>query len=411
MLYKLTGTKKIILKQKLTVILFLFLAGNLTLLSGCGASDKNETLTKEEQILECTEMQNLWKNVNKDFLIGDVGIGEGNDMFKPIDGKAPVFTIYVNPLVKKDIFELYVQTGLAIDRHMGRNSEYLDYIQKNDTFYIVYDCLGETLCKLYLTGDANEDKLRSDLKAAVKDAKEEVEGRLFDFTRLRDVYGGINKADDGTFYYVVDSENVSDSLDRIMKSADELSSRFPYEFDEIMHWNDSFKKSEIIGGSIQIYIDKYGNEPLLEKNTRGFTCSGLELYNCVYSYFVPTEAIDDELLKIKYWSMYTIDGLPEVMLSFSVKNEGETLTADEIKKSLFKDYKQIRSIEKKHGIRPISEMDIAGSCPLTEYNGAKCLDTFAIIPYDTSLTDETDFYARIDSMSSYKDFGVYEYNE
>lgn len=358
------------IKYIIVIIAMMALASVLGACSNqSGNSNDSDTMTAKEQEYEYTHLRNIMKNISAEKPpIGDWSYGEHNNgaVQNKIDTGYPIFTIYVNPLATDEIIDMYVEDLMVMDRHMGANKAYLKYERKNGAYTVSFDCMGQEMFQVDLDGKADSEKIKSRIKEMIGSFHEDATAKISAFQDFLASDNDILRGADGEYYFLLDSKNLSDSLDEVTPMIDKIVAAYPFPMEMLMHWNASFKYLDIPGDVYQVYFDEYGNDPLFNGYSYNFSYESYLLYNDAYSHFVPTGSFDDEGARAFYYNSKYSDGRAKVFGGFdTVYTEDGTLSEKEGCDILYELYDQIMTEHEEHGIRPIADLDLSGVCFLS----------------------------------------------
>ena len=347
-------------KRLLFIPILIFILGSF----GCG---KEKVVENNDQKYEYTHINTMFLHIFEEKMpIGDWGYGKENESSHGdrFNVDAPVFSIHVNPFANDELLNLYVENLMIIDRHMGANDEYLKYIKKNHPYYVSFDCLGKDIVTVEIDGQNEFDSVMQQLSEAIIPCHEDAKSRVENFEKFIKDYDGINVAENGEYYFVIDSENVTDSIAPVMKSIDEINDAFPFSEDEMSGLFDSFSYLGNIGGGFQVYFDEYGNDPLLKDDLFDFSYTSYLIYSFVYNCFVPTGSFDAGTLRTYYYCNIREEGNKV----FGGYENNQAMSEEEICDVLWNLYYDVTSKHKEHGIKLSADLELGGSCMLTESN-------------------------------------------
>lgn len=330
----------------------------LCVLTLCGCASSEE---KRSQTYEYTHLNTLMTHIcEEEMAIGDWGYGSENNgaISKKINPESSIFDIHVNPLANDELLDLYVRDLMVMDGHLAQNKEYLKYAKKNHPYYVGFDCMGEEILTVPLDGQVDEQSVRKELAEVVAPKRIEAEKRVEEFDIFIRSYKDIQVSDSGEYYYVLDSKNVSESIESIMKSIEEIAAAYPFSEEELSGLNGSFKYVERPGNGYRIFCDSYGNDPLARDYTFLFSEYPYVIYNCAYSHFVPVGTIEETPARMYY---YCTCG-PEENESYGGYEAKSPLTQDDINEIMWKIYDRVVTEHEEHGIKAIANLELIGNC-------------------------------------------------
>lgn len=390
------------MKNKFLVCILIFIC----VFGMTGCVNKEE---KEAQIYEYTHIDTMFGHiVNLEHPLGDWGYGsENKNAYKDkFNVDAPIFSIHVNPLATDELYDMYVENLKVIDDYMAQNGEYLKYIKKNHPYYVSFDCLDEDVLVVEINGKVDAESVKKELKEIVAPIKEETEEKLLDFDSYMKTRNDIQIDQDGEYYYVIDSKNVSESINPVMDSLDEINVKFPFSQEVISKMNDSYNYIGVLGGGFEIYFDEYGNDPLSEDYKLGFATSSAILYNLVYSHFV-TQGTIEENSSLR--TFYYCNMLKDEVKVFGGYYCSSSMTKEEVKEVLWIIYDMVMSEHEEHGIKAIADYSLDGTCLLTDDPNGMSYETKLVIPkseFDERISKER-FYEMVEESSRVFDASEY----
>ena len=167
-----------------------------------------------------------------------------------------------------------------------------------------------------------------------------------------DSYEGIEKEADGIYYYVIDSKNITESIESVMTSVDEIASMDPFKDSKTVFISSSRRLGYVDGGCFKVYLDKFGGDLLVsadekeEKTSldpgygeRRFTQSKYAIRNDAYRYFVDMGWIYVDSLKHTFYSIMGVSGdFVLHMWEFEGKNGNIEYSTDELYDLLYSFY-------------------------------------------------------------------------
>lgn len=390
------------MKNKFLVCILIFIC--VFGMTGCVSKEE-----KEAQIYEYTHIDTMFGHiVNLEHPLGDWGYGsENKNAYKDkFNVDAPIFSIHVNPLATDELYDMYVENLKVIDDYMAQNGEYLKYIKKNHPYYVSFDCLDEDVLVVEINGKVDAESVKKELKEIVAPIKEETEEKLLDFDSYMKTRNDIQIDQDGEYYYVIDSKNVSESIKPVMDSLDEINVKFPFSQEVISKMNDSYNYIGVLGGGFEIYFDEYGNDPLSEDYKLGFATSSAILYNLVYSHFV-TQGTIEENSSLR--TFYYCNMLKDEVKVFGGYYCSSSMTKEEVKEVLWIIYDMVMSEHEEHGINAIADYSLDGTCLLTDDPNGMSYETKLVIPkseFDERISKER-FYEMVEESSRVFDASEY----
>lgn len=255
-------------------------------------------------------------------------------------------------------------------------------------------CWGNEIYCFEINGKTDYEKMRASITDAVEVYGPEVEAQATEFISFLNGYDGIEKDSEGNFYYVVNSKKVSDSLDKIMKSIEEIQQEYPFDSDEIRKLKCSAEYVGRFDGYYKIYIDEPGKETigntedaLTEDNA--FYYSEYKIYNSVYEHFVQQGSYNAGTMAFVYYYTLEKNGDPWMCtLDFSGVNGNVKLSEEEILDGIYGAYSDICEEHKSHGITISSDLHINGSVELLGEDEGMHLEINAWVPMSEALEKE-----------------------
>lgn len=366
----------------------------LLLVCGCGEnqqkSSDNSSKSAQEYVEEYTNYKQLIQNLGKlDIAVADYSMGKNQTAYyrnEDYNPENPLITVYINPISNEELIDAYISDAQKIESLLMDNPRYCKYIKRNQPYLVTYMCWGNEIYNLKINGKTDYEKMRESITDAVAKYGPEVEAQAKEFISFLNSYDGIEKDSEGNFYYVVDSKNVSDSLDEIMKSIEEIRKMYPFDPDEMKHYNCSADYIGNFDETYKIYIDEYGNETIggsggLVSEDNAFYYSEYKIYNSVYEHFVQQGSYNDGTMAFVYYYTLEKNGDPWMCtLDFSGVNGNVKLSEEEILDGIYGAYSDICEAHKKHGITISSDLHINGSMALSEEDENLCLEVNAWVP-------------------------------
>lgn len=345
------------------------------LLPGCGKKIDDETY-------EYTHINTLVNRICKYGMpIGDIS----SAVFDKPEDPNELFILYINPLATDPVIELYLDDIAQADTYLAGNSKYMKYIKKNSPYYISLDCRGENIGKVDLNGKFDREETHEIILAGIGAEKERALAELNEFEGGLQSIQGLNRDENGQYYFVVDSLHVSDSVDEIWSVMDEAEKINPFSEEDMNHWVDSNSMIENKVPSYQLYIDEYGSDGLFDAQGISFSFGARTAYNAIYRFFVPQGdvSLPDGQLKLLYYSLIQNDGGNWVYISY--EDYGSVSTED-IKAELYDLYDRIVTAHEEHDIKPLGDIKLSGSCGINDEVG-KAIVTDLWIPMDKRMTE------------------------
>lgn len=230
---------------------------------GNGSRDNDDDEPKSDW--DCQDLQIAFEAIAVAYnSCGDWTPGENNiSFFKRVDPEFAVFTIYVNPVATDEVMDDYVKLALAMDHVFDDNINYREYCEDNDPYFIEFNCHNEIICEMELNGKNDEDDIREMIENHMQSIREEVSAKLVEFNSFLESYDKIYTDEEGKYYFIVDSSNISKSVEEIAGYIDEINQYNPIGEDEYMYYNGSQRMMGVIDGEYTIYFDEYGSECLM----------------------------------------------------------------------------------------------------------------------------------------------------
>lgn len=345
-------------------------------MTGCEASEESKS-----QNYEYTHINTMFGHIYKEGMpIGDWGYGLKNsdshgDRF---DAESPIFSIHVHPFANEELIDLYVDDLMVIDRHMAQNNEYLKYARKNHPYYVSFDCLGQEILIVPIDGKADYKAVREDLTNALVPCTKEARQKLDGFENYIHSYKDIQTDENGDYYFLIDSRNVSDSIEPVRNCIDEIRAAYPFSEEEMSGLYAANEYVGMLGGGYSIYFDSYGNDPLFVGFELDFATPSRVLFNSVYAHFVPTGTLDEGPVRTFYYCTMEEDENE----AFGGYETTQTMTPEEVNELLWKIYDAVETEHEEHGIKAISDMRFGGDCLLTGDPQNLGYETKVTIPID-----------------------------
>ena len=393
----------------------------VTSLSGCG-----KELT-DEQKREAHDYKRAYTYYNdlvrtlasEDLPVGDFVYGKGNENVATgkakFDTTAPVLTICINPFSDEELIDDYVEDGVLMDKALMGNPEYCKYIKENNAYYITYECCDEELYHMDLNGKVNTKEIKKAITAAVEKYRPVMQAKVDEFIAFLDSYEGIEKESDGIYYYVIDSKNITESIEGVMAAVDEIASVDPFKDSRTAYVSSSRRLGYVDGGCFKVYLDKFGGELLVsaaekeEKSPldpnygeRRFTQSKYAIRNDSYRYFVDMGWINEDSLKHTFYSIMGVSGEFVLhMWEFAGENGNIEYSTDELYDHLYSFYDETYNKCLEHGI-VLEDIPLTGTMTLTDRNDGLDLKIECNISFTEHMTKE-EFTKLLDESSSFFD--------
>lgn len=391
------------MKKSLKIAAALIGAGVLMLcMVGCGKQNDSEDF-------DYTRADVLRKRIyDADTAIGDWSMEDGKGYTdKEIDTEAPVFRMYVNPFATDEIIDRYVANVDIMDKFLAESKEYRKLCRKGKAYIVTFECEGEVLESVKLTGKVNLEEVKASLKEALVTPSSQAQARIDEFESYLSKVEGLNKDSSGQYYFILDSHNLTESAESIMKKADEIKEKYPFSEDDMQNWVDSFNTIGTPGGTYNVYLDDYNTTPIMGVGAR-FSMSSVWIYNMAYREVMPKEYYSKEPLSTYYTVGYYEDKewrLSGGVCDDPVEVEGEELpqaipvTKEEVQDCLYKLYDQIISEHEEHKIVIDEDIFFSGDIPLSDQgNDVMIYDIYVFAPAGTRCTKE-EFLELIDKES------------
>ena len=393
----------------------------VTTLSGCG-----KELT-DDQMREASENRRAYTYYNElvrtltseDLPVGDFVYGKGNEDVAigkaKFDTSAPVLTICINPFSDEELVDDYVEEGVLMDKALMSNPEYCKYIKENDAYYITYECCDEELYHMDLNGKVNTKEIKKAITEAVEKYRPVMQDKVDEFIVFLDSYEGIEKESDGIYYYVIDSKNITESIESVMTSVDEIANVDPFKDSRTAFISSSRRLGYVDGGCFKVYLDKFGGDLLVsadekeEKTSldpgygeRRFTQSKYAIRNDAYRYFVDMGWIYEDSLKHTFYSIMGVSGEFVLhMWEFEGENGNIEYSTDELYDLLYSFYDETYNKCHEHGIA-LEDIPLTGTMALTDRNDGLDLRIECKISFAEHMTKE-EFTNLLNKNSSFFD--------
>lgn len=376
------------MKNKIRLIVLLILAASV-LLPGCGNKVDQDTY-------EYTHIDNLFTQIASDGM--PIGDWSPEGMYSPggtnavLAGEKPVFTIFVNPLASDHVIDLYTEDFMVIDNHLKNNRAYMKFIKKNKPFFVSFDCMGEEIARVNVDGKADSDSVKSMILEGIGGIREQAQKDNESFSKYLEGHEELKRDEDGVYYFIVDSKHVSDSIEEISKKVNEVGQCCSYTEEDVMNWADSINEMGNVFPIYQIYVDKYGGDPVFG-NIKGlsFAYSSRVVFNSVYRYFVPQGDITgaDNQISMQYYCSIGNDGQNRIYLSFGgKKTDNDAVTREEIEAELYGFYDELVSLHEAHGIESIGDLTVRGDCSVVASEPNMIFTANMTVPMDERLSGE-----------------------
>lgn len=377
------------IRKSITLIAVVTLA---ILLVGCSKED-SESLKMQEY--EYTHIDAIFRNLCKEEMpIGDWSFGTGNENAhgKNFNKDCPIFTIYVNPFATDEVIDLYVENLLIIDRHMAANKPYMKYIRKEAPYTVSFECLSKELFRVDIDGKVDRDKVINQMKESLEGPCEDARVQIDEFNRFLESDKDILRGPNNDLYFLLDSKNLSDSLDEVIPMVEKIHAAYPFLEEEVTGWYGSSEYLGIPGGYYQFYFDEYGNDPLFSGDYFNFAIEPRIVCNSAYSHFVPTGTYSDEKAEAYYYCMDYGDGDVRAFGGYeAIHTEDGYVSEEAVCDVLYELYDRIMTAHEEHGIRPMTDLELGGdglTGKTDETNDAIGLETDAVIPMDARISRE-----------------------
>lgn len=405
------------------------------LLAGCGEMSKDpETAgpedgtillpgaltdhTGEELANEYTDLSILFRRLTEQNLPnGDFTLGAGNQSSwrKEVDASSPIFTLYVNPLATREVMEDYVTNALAMDQLLGEDAQYQQFMADNSPYFITFESRGETIYRMDLTGLHTREELLEELSRAARGVQEKTAQEFEVFQSYLEGVDFIEKDETGSYYYVLDSGHVTQSLKEIMSCARQIASHHPLESREAWLYTDSWKKMGYPEGSFRIYLDQYGGELITRSHVKDdtgeypFSVNEIALYFQVYNHFVEEGNLSpDPSFHCLYFARIGKDGTTQADLSFEGNPAGATsFSREEIAEKTYEIYQYLASVHAAHGIEEFPVLGVNGHCALPKDQGGLWIQISAEVPLTAPISFE-EYCSLLDEGSTIFDPKDYE---
>lgn len=364
------------------------------LLTGCSKEEAQDPELTKKQEYEYTHINTMLSHIcDEGTPIGDwsYGVGNENASGTRFNKDCPIFTIFVNPFATDEVIELYVEDLLVMDRHMAANKPYMKYIRKEAPYTVSFDCRGEEFFRVNIDGTVEHDEIFDKLKECIKEPRKKADSEIAEFNNFMASNDDIQRGPEGDFYFLLDSKNLSDSLDQVLPMIDKIISAYPFTSDEVTGWYGSFEYLDVPGESYQIYFDEYGNDPLFGFDSFNFSLSSDIVLNSAYCHFVPTGTFKEDIADTYYYfSIY--NGETRSFGGFDrINSEDGTITEEEICDILYQIYDTVITAHEEHGIRPLQNMSLSGSGylnELDEFGDKYIIETNVEVPMEERISRE-----------------------
>lgn len=276
-----------------------------------------------------------------------------NELTNP---EIPLFTIYVKPYAEDGDIEDCINMALLIDKAMGEDKDYRKYIKKNKKLYINFMIYDTEIARMDLTGKHSYDSIEGIVRQGLEAEDGKVRASLDEFHRFLDEYENIEKDDEGGYYFILDSSNVTESIAKIAQYVDEIEAHNPVneEFGNvyIVHEDKAY-----YDGYYVIYRDQYGKDALTdvisgEKVYKfGFWMgSGTPTHIAYLNYITRGKVTDDS-------ESYELDILPQIDdsdnsfdISLSYSSTEANTTEEDIIPIFYEQYYEVCNMCSEHGL-------------------------------------------------------------
>lgn len=305
----------------------------------------------------------------------------------------PVITIYVNPVATDEIIDMYVEDAMIVGGFFKNDKKYLNYIRDNEPYLISFKCLDKEILRTRITGDMDSDSLKSKIKKAMEPFRAETEEKLENFYDLLSRDKVISCDKDGHYYYVIDSNNISESFDQIRGSIEELTAAYPFDWARVCEVSNS---REMMYGDISkysIYIDEYGGEKYSkinhpEQNEFEFVYESDTVFNFIYTHYIDF-TYDTVKGKISIMNMLekNAEGLQFIRTNINIEKD-DKFSKDEYANALYENYVWLYNEHQKHGINQFETIYVYANEKLSGYSYEAVLQLDAYIPMDRLVPRE-----------------------
>ncbi len=370
---------------------------SMSFLAACGKSsdeaDGTRKLSKKEQIEEYTKADVLKGRIREAELpISDYSTGSYSK--NEMNAVEPILTVYVNPIATDEVIDLYVENALVVDGIMGRNDEYLKYIKTNEPYLISFKCLGEEIVKTKVTGNINSESLKDEIKREMEPCRQEAEKEIKDFEKKLSQNKGISCDAAGNYYYVLDTDNISESFEKIRESLDVLTAEYPFEWSETNEFSASKTIMGYFAETYSIYMDEYGGEKYSRvyepENTEfEFDMNSDNVFATIYRHYIDYtyDTVPGEISVMNKLEG-SADGPVKPKSSVNIERDAE-FSEDEYATVLYEHYEWLCEEYKKLGINQYDYLEVYINERVSGYEYKRAvLEVDARIPLDRRLTRE-----------------------
>lgn len=325
--------------------------------------------------------------------LGDWNFTKGNDKTysKKINPDLSIFTIYVNPLATDEVMEDYVNLALAMDKVYDQNANYKKYCKKNKPYFVEFDCHNEIIASMKLNGTHDEAEIRAMLVDGTKEIRVEVSKQLDAFHKYLENNDKINRDDAGNYYFILDSENISESLVAVEDCVREINAQDPIGADEYSHYIGSMRKMGYLDGSYVIYLDSYGGECIqiglgeYRNPNIEFAVEAKHLFIFAYYYLVGVGEYTDIADGFRFYHLIHFPEQDPLMLVNIEAVSGET--NEDIVEGIYLAYEYFFEKMEQHGIKPWCDFTFEGMYDDPE-DANFMYDVQVAIPMDGHLEKE-----------------------
>ena len=380
-------------------------------LSGCGYRP-NENSSEYAEFTSLRKLSDkLWK---MDGHIGDYTYGDENSGRSIINPEYPIYKIYVNPVATDEVMDMYVKLAQDMESVLMENREYVKFLKSGNSYYITFECHGTRIYDIALDGKIDADSLKEALYENMQGIRDEVSTKLEQHFAYIDTLDVMNKDSEGDYYVIIDSNNVTESLNELIKELRTVKEYNPISADEANHYMGSVKYMGYIDGSYKIYADSYGidfvdNSTGEQKEIRNeFSFPIHYIYIWIYNTLIDMADYKDESRNIKIDYSFTKYGnLTEHLaatIMADIDDDTYEYTQEEVTQAFYDFYLDLLNKCDKYGIVYKCELDLCGQYNIP--NDDIICGISGSVPMNEDITYE-EFASRIEFTEQYYYTGMY----
>ena len=252
------------MKHMLPILLILLL-----ILTGCDSYDKNTASSgggidyNNTKDLRSAIYEICFAN---DFV--DMSVGKENEWENSLSGgyntNESLFDLYLYPDSDADYIVSTATALYEIDRLFANNKSYKKYCRKNGIpYHIDYYCIEEPLGSLELTGENTLENITDVLTKAIDDCSDTAMAPLYEFYDKLLSTDELYEGDNGTYTFILDTQNFDESSASILKKISEVKAIDPLPESVSKNYRNSQSILGYMDKGFSVYADSAAPQNLL----------------------------------------------------------------------------------------------------------------------------------------------------